>query len=303
MVMLASQFKDIVEPLLNEVFDGNYARNPEEWKPLFKVEKALDRRYQEMPMLYGFGMAPEKEEGAPVAYDAGGEAWKQRFVHKVYALAYSLSAELVEDGDHIAIGKIFAEALSQAMKESKEVVHANIFNRAFSSSYVGGDGVSLLSSAHPLAGGGTFSNKLATPANLSEAALEQIRTQIRQARNERGQYIRLNPVRLIVPNDLYFTAERILGSTLRTGTNNNDVNVINANGIIPEGVHELTRLTNSKAWFVQTDAQYGLLHYVRAPIKRSMEGDFETDSVRYKARERYAASWLDPRCLYGSEGV
>lgn len=300
--MNSAQFKDIVEPLLNKVFDGLYKQTEDEWTPIFKVEQGIQRRFQEDVVLAGFGVAQEKPEGTPFVYDNGGQAYTVPYVHKTYGLAFALTEELMEDGDHISIGRTYSEQLARSMKESKEIVHANILNRAFSNSFAGGDGVSLLNTAHPLFQGGTFSNKLSVAAQLSEASVEQLLIQIRNAVDERNKKISLKGRRLIVPPSLMFTAERILRSTLRSGTGNNDINAMKNMGMLPDGIHVMSRLTSATAYYIQTDALRGLMHYTRSAVRRGMEGDFETSSMRYKSRERYAAGWTDPRGLYGSEG-
>lgn len=301
--MNSAQFRDVVEPLLNDVFDGIYEELENEWKPVFKQENALARRWQEDPVLAGFNVAQEKDEGVSVTYDEGGEAYKVRFIHKVYALAFSLTEELMEDGDHISMGTLYSEHLARSMAEASEIVHVNIFNRATTAAYTGGDGKTLLATDHPLFGGGTFSNMLSTPANLSEASLEQLLIQIRNAVDERNKRISLRGRRLIVsPSDM-FNAERILKSALRSGTGNNDTNAMKSMGMLPDGIHVLSRLSNTKFYGIQTNAPRGFIHKKRAALKRTMEGDFPTGSMRYKSRERYSATWVDPRCFYGSQGV
>lgn len=301
-IMNSMQFRDIVSPILNDVFDGLYNKLPPEWSNVFTVERALPRRYQEDPVLYGLGNAVEKAEGQAITYDDGGEAYRARYNQKVYALAFALTEELMEDGEHISVGKVYTEHLARSMLETAEIVHANILNNAFDSAYPGGDGVSLSNSAHPLAQGGTFSNILATPANLSEAALEQLLTQINLAVDDRGKKIALNATQLVYPADLHWQATRLLQSVLRTGTANNDINAIKYDGAIPK-MQMMRRLTSSKAYWIQTDAPRGLIHKTRRAITRAMEGDFNTGSMRYKSSERYAVGWTDPRCVFGSAGV
>lgn len=301
-IMTSAQFRSVTEPVLNKVFDGLYDKAEEEWKNIFKQEDAQERRWEEEPMLAGFGIAQEKGEGEPVAYDFGGQAWVQKFVHKVYSLAFSLSEEALEDGLHINLGKLYTEHLVRAMIEAREVAHANVLNRALSTSYLGGDGKPLLASDHPRYDGASWSNRLSTPANVSEAAIEQARAMIATAKDERGKFIPIKATRLIVHPNQMASAVRVVESTLRSGTNTNDLNVIAAKGWVPEIV-ELRRLTNDKFWALQTDAPRGLISKERAKMSRKMEGDFDSGSMRYKARMRFDCSWVDPRCLYGSEGV
>lgn len=302
-VMNSNQFRSVVEPVLNEVFDGLYKEKKNEWKQVFKVEKAIPRRFQEDAVLAGLGAAVIKPEGAPFAYSEGGEAYRKQYIFRTFGLAFAITEEMMEDGDHISLSKTYTEHLARSMSEAAELYHADVFNQAFNPLVVGGDGVSLLNSAHPLFNGDTFSNILAVPADLSEAALEELRTQITQTPNERGFKISLRPEKLVVAPDNIFNATRILESTLRAGTANNDINALKALGIFPGGIVELSRLTDVDAFFITTDAPRGLMHYQRAALKRAMEGDFESSNMRYKARERYEAGWTDPRGLYGSQGA
>lgn len=301
--MNSAEFRDVVGPFMNDIFDGLYEELEEEWRPIFTVQNALPRRFQEDPFLYGFDAAPQKGEGVGVDYDAGGEAYKVRFVHITYALAFALTQELMEDGDHISMGTLYTEHLARSMVETKELVHANIFNRATNTSYTGGDGVTLLNTAHPLAGGGTFSNTLSTPANLSEASLEQLLIQMRNAVDERQKKISLKSERLIIPPSLEFTTVRLLESAFRTGTSDNDVNAIKFRGMFPKGYQVMSRMTSTTNYFIQSNAPRGFIHKKRAPVTRKMEGDFETSSMRYLSRMRFSATWVDPRCAYGSTGL
>ena len=253
-------------------------------------------------MLYGFGAAPELPDGMPVTYQSGGVLFIQRYVYKVYGLAFALTKVLVEDGDHIRIGQTYARHLAQSLIETKETLCANILNRAFNGSYTGGDGVSLINTAHPIATG-TFSNQLTTAANLSQTSLEQILVQIRQAVDNNGKKIRLTPKKIVVSPSNVFQAEVLLKSVLRTGTANNDINPVKSMGLLDGGQANLSRLTSNTAWWVQTDAPEGLKLAKRRGLEKSMEGDFETDSMRYKSTERYQPSWTDPRGVFGTAGV
>jgi hypothetical protein len=252
--------------------------------------------------LYGFGAAPELPDGMPVTYQSGGVLFNARYVYKVYGLAFALTKVLVEDGDHISIGQTYAKHLAQSLIETKETLCANILNRAFNSAYAGGDGVSLVNSAHPIASG-TFSNVLTTAANLSQTSLEQMLIQIRNAIDNNGKRIRLTPEKLVLSPSNVFQGEVLLKSVLRAGTGNNDINPINSMGMINGGQANLSRLTSTTAWWVQTDAKVGLQLMMRRKLEKSMEGDFETDSMRYKATERYIPGWTDPRTIYGTAGL
>jgi len=300
MAMNTNMLRSVVEPVLNTVFDGLYNQQDEEWSKLFKPEKAEERRWQEDAVLAGLGNAVEKAEGASITYDEGREAYRVRYSHRVYGLAFALTEEMAEDAEHISIGATFSEHLARSMKETKELVHADIINRAFDPTQTGGDGAPLIGT-HALAGGGSFSNTLQVAVDLSEVALEEFRASIRVSVDERGKRINLKQRKLIVSPINLGNATRIVKSEKRAGTADNDMNFVS--GFYPEGIMEYTRLTNDSMWFVQTDATRGLRHFVRRKIKRGMETHFDTGNARYKASERYSAGWTDPRCLWGSEGV
>ena len=300
--MRSTDFRSIVEPILNEEFDGLYNQRADEWKQVFTERQGIPRNYHEEPVLYGFGAAPELPDGMPVTYQSGGVLFNARYVYKVYGLAFALTKVLVEDGDHISIGQTYAKHLAQSLIETKETLCANILNRAFNGSYAGGDGVSLVNSAHPIASG-TFSNVLTTAANLSQTSLEQMLIQIRNAIDNNGKRIRLTPTKLVLSPSNVFQGEVLLKSVLRAGTGNNDINPINSMGMIDGGQANLSRLTSTTAWWVQTDAKVGLQLMMRRKLEKSMEGDFETDSMRYKATERYIPGWTDPRTIYGTPGL
>jgi hypothetical protein len=300
--MRSTDFRSIVEPILNEEFDGLYNQRADEWKQVFSERNGIPRNYHEEPVLYGFGAAPELPDGMPVTYQAGGVLFNARYVYKVYGLAFALTKVLVEDGDHISIGQTYAKHLAQSLIETKETLCANILNRAFNSAYTGGDGVSLVNSAHPIASG-TFSNVLTTAANLSQTSLEQMLIQIRNAIDNNGKRIRLTPTKLVLSPSNVFQGEVLLKSVLRAGTGNNDINPINSMGMIDGGQANLSRLTSTTAWWVQTDAKVGLQLMMRRKLEKSMEGDFETDSMRYKATERYIPGWTDWRTVYGTAGL
>ena len=300
--MRSTDFRSVVEPILNEVFDGVYDQRADEWKQVFKEQKGIPRNYHEEPVLYGFGAAPELPDGMAVSYQSGGVLFLQRYLYKVYGLAFSLTKVLVEDGDHIRIGQTYAKHLAQSLIETKETLAANILNRAFNGSYTGGDGVALISTSHPIVSG-TFSNQLTTAANLSQTSLEQLLIQIRNAVDNNGKRIRLTPKKIVTGPSNIFQAEVLLKSALRAGTADNDINPVKSMGLLAEGQANLSRITSSTAWWIQTDAQDGLKLLMRRSLEKSMEGDFETDSMRYKATERYTVGWTDPRGLYGTAGV
>jgi hypothetical protein len=300
--MRSTDFRSVVEPILNEVFDGVYDQRADEWKMVFREQKGIPRNYHEEPVLYGFGAAPELPDGMAVSYQSGGVLFLQRYLYKVYGLAFSLTKVLVEDGDHIRIGQTYAKHLAQSLIETKETLSANVLNRAFNGAYTGGDGVSLISDSHPIVNG-TFSNQLTTPAALSQTSLEQMLIQIRNAVDNNGKRIRLTPTQIVTGPSNVFQAEVLLKSVLRTGTADNDINPVKSMGLLSKGQANLSRITSTTAWWVQTDAPEGLKLLMRRPLEKSMEGDFETDSMRYKATERYTVGWTDPRGLYGTAGV
>ena len=274
----------------------------DEWSTVFREQAGIPRNYHEEPVLYGFGAAPQLPDGTPVTYQQGGVLFLQRYVYKVYGLAFALTKVLVEDGDHIRIGQVYARHLAQSLVETKELLSANVLNTAFNSAYVGGDGVSLINTAHPIVNG-TFSNQLSTAAVLSQTSLEQMLIQVRQAVDNNQKKIRLVPRQLVVAPGNIFQAEVLLKSVLRTGNANNDINPVKSIGLLDEGAAVLSRLTSSTAWWVQTDAPEGMKLLMRRRLEKTMEGDFETDSMRYKATERYTVGWTDPRAMYGTPGM
>ena len=300
--MRSTDFRSIVEPILNEEFDGLYDQRKDEWKGPFREVNGIPRSYHEEPYLYGFTMAPEMPDGDPVTYDGGGQLYIARAQYRVWGLAFALTKVLVEDGDHISIGQIYARHLAQSLIETKETLTANILNRAFSGSYPGGDGVSLSNANHTLVTG-TFSNILATPAALSQTSLEQILIQVRQAVDARGKKINLQPRAITCAPANVFQAEVLLKTPLRSGSANNDINPVLSQNLLSDGQHNMSRLTSNTAWWVNTNVTDGLKLVKRRGLERSMEGDFETDSMRYKATERYIPFWNDPRTVYGTAGL
>jgi hypothetical protein len=300
--MRSTDFRSIVEPILNEAFDGVYDQRADEWKQVFREERGIPRNYHEEPVLFGFGAAPELPDGTAVTYQSGGVLFIKRYQYKVYGLAFALTKVLVEDGDHIRIGQTYAKHLAQSLVETKETNAANILNRAFNGAYAGGDGKALVATDHPIING-TFSNQLSTAAALSQTSLEQILIQVRNAVDNNGKRIRLNPTKLVVSPSNVFQAEVLLKSVLRAGTGNNDINPVKSMGLLDGGQANLSRLTSTTAWWVETDAPEGLKLMMRRSLEKSMEGDFETDSMRFKSTERYDLGWTDPRAVFGTPGV
>lgn len=252
--------------------------------------------------MFGFPMAPELPDGQPVTYEQGGILYVKRYLYKVYGMAFALTEVLVEDGEHVRIGSIFSEHLAQSMVETKETLTANVLNRSFNPAYPGGDGVSLINAAHPISGG-TYSNLLSTAAVLSQTSVEQMLIQVRSAVSNEGKKIRLQPLKLVVAPSNQFQAEVVIKSVLRSGAANNDINPIRSMGLLKEDSAVISRLTSPTAWWIKTDAKRGLQVMMRRKLKKSMEGDFETDSMRYKSTERYDPSWTEPRVVFGTPGV
>lgn len=300
--MRSTDFRSIVEPILNEEFDGVYDQRVDEWRGPFREVTGIPRSYHEEPVLYGFSAAPEVPDGSPLTYQAGGQLFIKRYQYRVWGLAFALTQVLIEDGDHIRIGQTYSKHLAQSQIETKETLTANNLNRAFSGSYPGGDGVSLVATNHPIVNG-TFSNQLATAAALSQTSLEQMLIQIRQAVDNNGKKIRLQPRAITCSPANVFQAETILKSALRTSTANNDVNPVVTMGMLKEGQFNMSRLTSNTAWWVNTDAPEGLKVVMRRGLKKAMEGDFETNSMRYQSTERYATGWTDPRTVYGTAAI
>ena len=286
---------------LNTVFGMEYDRYPEQWRALYSTEQSM-KAFEEDVQMIGFGAAPTKAEGAMINYDSGREGFVSRYVHETVALAFAITEEAEEDGLYGSLGAKYARALARSMQQTKEVKGANVFNNATGTS-VGGDGVSLLNDSHPLGGGGTASNKLAVAADLSETSLESLLIQISEAVDDRSIPVALSGRKLAVPPQLVFIAERILKSNLRPGTADNDINALRNMGMIPEGVVVNQRFTDPDQYFILTDCPDGMKHFVRAPIKNAVEGDFETGNLRYKVRERYSFGFTDWRGVYGSEGA
>ena len=299
-IMRSSQFRSIVEPILNEEFDGVYDQRKDEYTAVFAVSDGIKRAYHEEPVLYGLGAAPLLPDGQPVTYDEGGQLYVKRYTYDVYGLAFALTRTLVEDGDHIRVGSTYSKHLAQSMTETLETVHANHLNRAFTAGFNGGDGVPLVSAAHPVIGGAQ--SNLLTSAALSQTSLEQALITIRNAADSRGKKIRLLTKQLIIAPANIFQAEVLLKSVLRAGTSNNDINPVKSTGMM-ELATTISRLTSPTAWFVQTDAREGMKSLWRRRVEKSMEGDFETDSMRYKSTMRFGSGWTDWRAIYGNAGV
>jgi len=302
MAISRSQLVKELEPGLNALFGLEYSRYENEHAEIFMTETS-DRAFEEEVMLSGFGSAEVKQEGAPVVFDQANEAYTARYTHETIALAFAITEEAIEDNLYDRLASRYTRALARSMANTKQVKAAAVLNNGFDSAYTGGDGVQLLASNHPLANGGTFSNILATAADLNETSLEQSLIDIAGFVDERGLKIALQGRKLVIPKEQQFTAERVLRSPLRVGTADNDINAIKNMGMIPEGYRVNHFLTDTDAFFILTDAPNGLKQFVRSPIKTAIEGDFDTGNVRFKARERYSFGWSDPRGIFGTPGA
>ena len=289
-------------PGLNALFGLEYARYGEEHKEIYETETS-ERSFEEETKLSGFSAAPVKNEGAAIAYDNAQEAWTARYNHETIALGFSLTEEAIEDNLYDSLSARYTKALARAMAYTKQVKAAAVLNNGFNTNYKGGDGVPLFSNAHPLVSGGVNSNIPAAPADLNETALENAVIQISQWTDERGLLIAARPLKLVIPPALQFVATRLLETSLRVGTTDNDINAIKNNGSIPEGYTINHWLTDTDAWFLKTDVPNGMKHFVRTPMSTGMDGDFDTGNVRYRARERYSFGWSDSLGMYGSQGA
>jgi phage major head subunit gpT-like protein len=291
-------------PGLNALFGMEYARYGEQHKEIYETETS-ERSFEEETKLSGFQAAPVKNEGSAIAYDNAQEAWTARYTHETIAMGFSITEEAVEDNLYDSLSSRYTKALARAMAYTKQVKAAAILNQGFTGSGnpTYGDGQVLFSTAHPLVSGGTNSNRPTTGADLNETSLENAVIQIAAWTDERGLLIAAKPKKLIVPPALQFVATRLLETELRVGTADNDINAIKNNGSIPGGYTVNNFLTDTNAWFLLTDVPNGLKHFVRSPLSNSMDGDFDTGNVRYKARERYSFGVSDPLGAYGSPGA
>jgi hypothetical protein len=288
-------------PGLNALFGLEYAKYGEEHKEIYETETS-ERSFEEETKLAGFSAAPVKNEGSAIQYDNAQEAWTARYNHETIAMGFSITEEAVEDNLYDSLSARYTKALARGMAYTKQVKAAYVLNNAFTTTVTYGDGVSLCSTAHPLISGGTNSNRPTTGADLNETSLENAVIQIAAWTDERGLLIAAKPKKLIIPPALMFVATRLLETSLRVGTTDNDINALKNNGSIPEGYTVNHFLTDTNGWFLTTDVPNGLKHFVRSPLSNSMDGDFDTGNVRYKARERYSFGVSDPLGIFGSPG-
>ena len=290
-----------LEPGLNALFGLEYDRYENQHTEIFD-EESSDRAFEEEVMLGGFGNAEVKPEGSGVVYEAAQETFTARYTHETIALAFSLTEEAVEDNLYDKISTRYTKALARSMANTKQIKAANVLNRAFNSSFLGGDDKELCATDHPTLSGDQ-KNELSTAADLNETSLEQMLIDIAGMKDERGMKIALQGVKMIIPVNLQFTAERLMKSAGRVGTADNDLNAIRNMGMVPQGYVVNNFLTDTDAFFLKTDAPNGLKMFTRSPIRTAMEGDFDTGNVRYKARERYSFGFSDWRGIFGSPGA
>jgi hypothetical protein len=298
-----AQLAKELEPGLNALFGMEYDRYENETKEIYDTESS-DRAFEEEVLIIGFGNAPVKNEGDSVNYDDASEGYTARYTHETIALAFALTEEAVEDNLYDRLGSRYTKALARSMAHTKQVKGAATLNNAFSSSYTGGDGVSLINSSHPLGGNaGTLSNRPSTYTDLNETSLEQAMIDIAAFTDDRGMIIALQGMKLIVPPNSQFIADRLLETPLRPSTSDNDINAMRNMGMLPNGYVVNHFLTDTDAWFIKTDCPDGFKHFERAPLTTALEGDFDTGNMRYKARERYSFGYSNYRCVYGSSGA
>jgi len=305
-VITSGSFAKALWPGVNKWYQTEYTEWAQEWSDIFDSESS-SRQFEEDVGVSGFGLAGVKPEGQSLEYDDSEQNFIARYVHKVYAKGFIITREMYEDDQYGVIGKRKARALARSLRLTKEVVHANVLNNGFTSAYTMGsdhDGLELLSTAHPNGPyGGTFSNELATPADLSEASLEDLLIQIAGATDTRGNQMALHGTKLIVPRQLMFEADRILNSTGRVATADNDLNAIRSGNYLPGGFSVNHYLTDSDAWFVKTDCPDGLKSLSRRSMQFGTDNDFDTENAKFKATERYSVGWSDPKGIYGSAGA
>ena len=301
MAISRAQLVKELEPGLNALFGLEYKNYANEHAEIFDTENS-DRAFEEEVMLSGFGNAEVKGEGTAVNYDDAKETFAARYTHETLALAFSITEEAIEDNLYDRLASRYTKALARSMANTKQVKAANVLNNAFDSNFTFGDGVELCSAVHPIVAG-TFKNELSTAADLNETSLEQSLIDIAAFTDERGLKVAARGVKMIIPSELQFTAERLMKSAGRTGTADNDINAIASMGMIPQGYRVNNYLTDSDSWYIMTDVPNGMKYFNRAPLTTAMEGDFDTGNVRYKARERYAFGVSDPRGIFGCEGA
>ena len=302
MAISRAQLAKELEPGLNALFGMEYDRYENQHAEIYTTESS-DRAFEEEVMLSGFGSAPTKSEGSAVNFDEANEAFTARYNHETIALAFSITEEAIEDNLYDRLGSRYTRALARSMAHTKQVKAASVLNDAFTSTVTGGDGKELCATDHPLTNGGTLRNEPSTSSDLNETSLENALIDISGFTDERGLKVALRGMKLIIPRQLQFVAERLMATNLRPGTADNDVNAVRSMGMLPQGYAVNDFLTDTDAWFVLTDAPRGMIHFERLSLSTGMEADFDTGNMRYKARERYSFGYSDPRCVFGSPGA
>ena len=302
MAISRAQLAKELEPGLNALFGLEYARYDDESSEIYDTESS-ERAFEEEVMLSGFGSAPVKQEGSAITFDDAQEAYTARYTHETIALAFSITEEAIEDNLYDRLASRYTKALARSMANTKQVKGAATLNNAFDSTFAGGDGKELCATDHPLVNNGSLRNEPSTDADLNETSLENALIDIAAFVDERGLKVSVRGQKLIIPPALQFVADRLLESTLRPGSSDNDVNAMRNMGMLPQGYVVNHYLTDTDAFFVKTDAPRGFVHFERMPMSTKMEGDFDTGNVRFKARERYSYGYSDPRCVYGSKGA
>ena len=301
MAISRAQLVKELEPGLNALFGLEYKSYANEHAEIFDTESS-DRAFEEEVMLSGFANAAVKPEGQGVQFDDAQETFTARYTNETIALAFAITEEAIEDNLYDRLASRYTKALARSMANTKQVKAAAVLNNGFTAAFAGGDGKALFADDHPTIAG-SFRNELQTGSDLNETSLEQALIDIAAMTDERGLKIAARGMKMIIPSELQFTADRLMKSEGRTGTADNDINAVKNMGMVPQGYTVNHFLTNAKKWFIKTDVPNGLKHFVRSPIKTSMEGDFDTGNVRYKARERYVFGFSDPRGVFGSDAT
>ena len=302
MPITTNSFAKALWPGVQSWYGKAYDEHNVEYTDLFDVQKST-KAYEEDVGISSFGMAAEKTQGGAISYDEENQAFITRYTHAVYGLGFIVTREMFEDDQYSVVGERRAKALAFSMRQTKETIAANVYNRAFTAAYKGGDGLEMCSTAHLNYSGGTWSNELTTAADLSEASLEQACIDIMKYTNDRGLKISVMPKSLIIPSDLAFEAERILGTTYRVGTADNDINALKQMGKFPEGIKVNHYLTDADAWFIRTNSPDGMKMMERRAMEFAIDNDFDTENAKFKATERYTVGWTDPRGVFGSPGA
>ena len=302
MAISRAQLAKELEPGLNALFGMEYQRYENEHAEIYDTVSS-DRAFEEDELLVGFGNAPTKTEGQGVSFDTASESYSARYTHETVALAFALTEEAIEDNLYDRLGARYTKALARSMAHTKQVKAAAILNNAFNSSFTGGDGKELCATDHPLSSGGTLSNELSTAADLNETSLENSLIDIANFKDDRDMILALRGMKLIVPTNLQFVADRLMGTPGRVGTSDNDINAVRNMGMVPDGYVVNHFLTDTDAFFIKTDCPDGFKHFERTPLSTAMEGDFDTGNMRFKARERYSFGFSNPRCVFGSPGA